>query len=122
MYVVAPLSSLRRVVLRERFPVRSIAEVHPLAADLAREPRERARVAHAGRVRVLEPHLARDVVARDKLAVRVPPETETIDINPRHLKSVMDAMAMVTSGASLRRLRLSRDDHSHLPRLLVHRP
>ena len=34
---------------------------------------------------------------RDKLAARVPAETETIDVDPRHLKSVTDAMALVTA-------------------------
>ncbi len=53
-----------------------------------------ARMVNGGKV--VSPHLARDVVARDTLAARVPAETETIDVDPRHLKSVMDAMALVT--------------------------
>jgi penicillin-binding protein 2 len=53
-----------------------------------------ARMVNGGKV--VSPHLARDVVARDTLAERVSAETETIDVNPRHLKSVMDAMALVT--------------------------
>lgn len=54
-----------------------------------------ARMVNGGKI--VRPHLARDVVVRDALSARVPTESETIDVDPRHLKSVMDAMAMVTA-------------------------
>ncbi|MGB0571842.1 MAG: penicillin-binding protein 2 [Alphaproteobacteria bacterium] len=53
-----------------------------------------ARMVNGGKA--VSPHLARDVVVRDTLAARVLAETETIDVDPRHLKSVMDAMTLVT--------------------------
>jgi penicillin-binding protein 2 len=47
--------------------------------------------------KIVQPHLARDVVTRDKLAARLPAEIKKIDVDPRHLKSVTDAMALVTA-------------------------
>lgn len=54
-----------------------------------------ARMVNGGKV--IQPHLARDVVTRGKLATRTPPDVEKIDVKPQHLKAVMDAMALVTS-------------------------
>jgi len=53
-----------------------------------------ARMVNGGKI--VRPHLARDVMARDQLVARAPGEPDRIDIDPRHLKAVMDAMAMVT--------------------------
>ena len=54
-----------------------------------------ARMVNGGKF--VQPHLARDLVAHDRLVARVIPEPETIDVSPRHLRAVMDAMALVTT-------------------------
>lgn len=54
-----------------------------------------ARMVNGGKI--IQPHLARDVVERDKLAVRTVAETQIIDVKPQHLKVVTDAMALVMS-------------------------
>ena len=54
-----------------------------------------ARMVNGGKI--IQPHLARDVVERDKLAVRTVAETQIIDVKPQHLKAVTDAMALVTA-------------------------
>ncbi len=52
-----------------------------------------ARMVNGGKI--IQPHLARDVVARGKLASRAAAKVQTIDVKPQHLKAVTDAMALV---------------------------
>ncbi|HCP00975.1 MAG TPA: penicillin-binding protein 2 [Rhodospirillaceae bacterium] len=52
-----------------------------------------ARMVNGGKI--VQPHVARDLVVRDKLTVRVIGEPEYIGVNSRNLKAIMDAMTLV---------------------------